>query len=285
MTLATKPLTDAAMGGWRAELHLRYARRGARTVLTERTHSGPLAIQKSLYPEGDAVCHNIVLHPPAGVVGGDELLIDARLEADAHALLTTPGAAKWYRSTGITARQELRFRVGPRATLEWLPQETIVFDGALAHLQTEVSLEAGACYLGWEVICLGRRARDEDFRNGRLRLITELRREKRLLWMERGDVTGNDPLLQSPVGLAGFSVAGTFVAVGNAPPSDLVQELRTMRRTQDCLFAVTARPEVVIARYLGHSAEQARACFIEVWRLVRPWLASRPVVLPRIWRT
>ena len=276
---------QSTAGGWHAELHIRYTQRGKRTVLVDRAHRGPLALQKSLYPEGDAMCHNIVLHPPGGIVGGDELLIEAHLDANAHALLTTPGATKWYRSAGIPARQDLRFRMGPGAVLEWLPQETIVFDGAHARMHTEVVLDAGARYLGWEFTCLGRRASGEAFGSGSLRQVTEVRREHRSLWIERGSIVGGDPLLHSPVGLAGFAVAGTFVAAGSTAPAEIVAELRALRRTQEYLFAVTALPEVVIARYLGHSAEQARECFVEAWRVLRPWLVARPVQLPRIWRT
>ncbi len=276
---------ELAPPGWRAELHLNYARRDTRTVLAARRHCGPLAVQKSLYPEGDGVCHNVVLHPPAGVVGGDELLIEAQFETGSHAVLTTPGASKWYRSPGISALQDLRFHVASGATLEWLPQETILFDGAHARLRTEVLLDPGARYLGWEVICLGRRASGEAFASGCLAQVTEVRCANRPLWLERGRLTGGDPLLRSVIGVAGFSVVGTFVAAGSAPPPELIAALRTLRRTGDDRFAVTALRGVVIARYLGHSAEQARQRFVETWEILRPALVGRPAQLPRIWRT
>jgi len=144
------------LGTWRAELALEYERRGARTVLAKRRHDGPLVVQKPFYPEGDQVCHTIVVHPPAGIAGGDELQLTARAGADARVLLTTPGAGKWYRSAGAWARQHLSFDVAPAASLEWLPQETIVFDGARADLRTEVQLQSDAVFIGWEILCLGR---------------------------------------------------------------------------------------------------------------------------------
>jgi len=137
-----------ATTGWKAELALGFERRGAKSVLAARRHDGPLALQKPLYPEGEGVCHAIVLHPPGGIAGGDELEIAARVGEGAHALLTTPGAGKWYRSAGAWARQSLGFEVARGACLEWLPQETIVFDGALAGMRSEVRLEgarAGCC--------------------------------------------------------------------------------------------------------------------------------------------
>jgi len=131
-------LAEPVAQSWKARLRLGFERRDGRTVLAAREHDGPLVVQKALYPEGDAVCHAIVVHPPAGIAGGDELELNARSTEGAHALLTTPGAGKWYRSAGPWASQTLRFEVA--GALEWLPQESIVFDGALAQLETEVRL-------------------------------------------------------------------------------------------------------------------------------------------------
>jgi urease accessory protein len=167
---------------WHAELALRYQRRGERTVLAERRHDGPLVVQKPLYPEGDAVCHTIILHPPAGIVGGDELEISCDAAADAQVLLTTPGAGKWYRSAGPWAKQRLSFKVATGACLEWLPQETIVFDGALADMGSQINLSSGATYIGWEILCLGRAGSGERYEHGTCRLHTEIRRDGKLLW-------------------------------------------------------------------------------------------------------
>jgi len=143
---------------WHAELRLAFARAGERTVLRENRHLGPLRVQKALYPEGDAVCQAIVLHPPSGIAGGDHLTIEVDVAAGAHAQLTTPGAGKWYRSSGSEASQRIDLTVGAGATLEWLPQETIVFDGARARMETRVTLAADSRFIGWDILCLGRAA-------------------------------------------------------------------------------------------------------------------------------
>src|SRR5271166_1361303 len=122
-------IAAAASAGWRGELALAYERSGKRTVLVRRAHRGPLVVQKALYPEGEAVCQSVILHPPAGIVGGDQLALEVDVGDGAWAQLTTPGAAKWYRSAGPRAQQTLAFSVRAKATLEWLPQETIIFDG------------------------------------------------------------------------------------------------------------------------------------------------------------
>lgn len=152
--------TTGASGerGWDARLALGFRRDAARTLLARRTHRGPLVVQKPLYPEGAAVCQCVVVHPPAGIVGGDRLALDVDVEAGAWAQLTTPGAAKWYRSGGATASQRLSMRVGDEAVLEWLPQGTIVYDGARARSDVRVELTRSAIFIGFDCVALGRRA-------------------------------------------------------------------------------------------------------------------------------
>ena len=139
---------------WEAELALEFEYRDRATCLTGRRHRGPLRVQKALYPEGRAVCQAILLHPPSGIAGGDQLRITADIGQQAHAQITTPGAGKWYRSGGADASQTLGFKVAAGATLEWLPQETIVFDGASTNMQTHVELAGDSRYLGWDILCL-----------------------------------------------------------------------------------------------------------------------------------
>src|SRR5262245_17868648 len=179
-------LAEPVTASWKAELELGFERIDGRTILAHRRHDGPLVVQKPLYPEGGEVCHAIVVHPPAGIAGGDELLLKAKTEQSACALLTTPGAGKWYRSAGPWASQALDFAVG--GALEWLPQETIVYDGALAELRTDVRLAADARYIGWEILCLGRRGSGERYTRGTIRLSTRIQRAGKLVWFERGRI-------------------------------------------------------------------------------------------------
>ncbi len=270
-------LAEPVAQSWKAQLHLGFERRGERTVLAERRHDGPLVVQKALYPEGDAVCHAIVVHPPAGIAGGDELELNARAGEGAHALLTTPGAGKWYRSAGPWAAQKLRFEVA--GALEWLPQETIVFDGALAQLGTEVRLQGDAKYLGWEILCLGRTGSGERFSKGEIRLDSRVYRDGKLLWLERGRIEGGGRLLDSPAGLQGKPVCATLVAASAFPMIDLAacREVASL--------SVTQLPGVLIARYLGDSTEQAKQLFTQLWTVLRPAIFGRDAHLPRIWST
>jgi len=269
---------------WRAELALEFERRGPRTVLARRRHDGPLVVQKPFYPEGDGVCHAIVVHPPAGIAGGDELRLDVDVGTGAHALLTTPGAGKWYRSAGRGASQGIQLTVRSRAALEWLPQETIVYDGASAALQTNVSLAAEASYLGWEIVCLGRTGSGERFTRGVLSLATEVRRGDRLVWIERARIEGGGRLLDAPVGMRGAPVFGTLVAVGGIISRQTLDQLRAEAPLVG-EGATTHLPELLVARYLGPSTEAARDYFARLWSILRPALAGREAVRPRIWGT
>jgi urease accessory protein len=274
---------EAAAPGWRAELSLGFERQGARTVLARRRHEGPLVVQKALYPEGAGVCHAIVVHPPGGIAGGDALRLQAELDPGAQALLTTPGAGKWYRSAGRRASQALSFRVATGATLEWLPQETIVFDGALADVKTELRLEDGASYIGWEILCLGRTGSGERFERGELRVALDVWRGETLAWTERARLEAGGALMESPVGLGGQPVCGTMVVAGEIPDS-LLASCREVTATGG-EGAVTRLPGLLIGRYLGASGAAARRYFIELWKHARPVVCGREAVEPRIWRT
>jgi urease accessory protein len=253
-------------------------------VLAARRHDGPLVVQKPLYPEGGEVCHAIVVHPPAGIAGGDELEIDVRLQPNAQALLTTPGAGKWYRSAGRPGRKRIVHRVAAGAALEWLPQESIVFDGALAELRSEISLEGDACYFGWEIVCLGRTGSGERFARGACSLASELLRDGALLWFERGRIDAGGALMQSRAGLGSRPVFGTFCA---SAPQLAAEHLALARAARACEGdgAVTLLPGVLLGRYLGASAPAARRYFTALWRALRPALAGREAAEPRIWST
>lgn len=277
-----------AVPAWLAELHLGFAVAGGRTVLRENRHLGPLRVQKALYPEGDAVCQATVLHPPSGIAGGDHLNISVEIGTGAHAQLTTPGAGKWYRSNGSAASQGIHFRLAEGATLEWLPQESIIFEGARARMETRVSLAAGSRYIGWDVLCLGRAAAGERFENGRFDLFCRIDREDRPVWLERGGFDGNDPILSSPAGWAGTTVCGTLLCAFPELPRQaaaLLEACRTIVPADGARCGISAMPGILVARYLGDSSEAARLWFADLWKILRPACCNRPAVIPRIWNT
>jgi urease accessory protein len=281
-----RPAEDFLTTTWQARLALGFERRNAETILARRAHHGPLRVQKALHPEGPELCHAIVLHPPAGICGGDHLHIDVDVGPDAQALLTTPGAGKWYRSAGPQAEQQVNIKVGAGGTAEWLSQESIVFAGAQARMRTTVDLAEGACFIGVETLCFGRRASGESFERGNLRLATDIRLAGKLLWCERGIIDGGSPLMHSPIGLAGFTVCSTVLAAGTDVDAETLAACRAATSPEaGAQWGVTAMPQLFVGRYLGHSAEAARIWFVALWRALRPTFIRREMTVPRIWNT
>ncbi|MGO9512775.1 MAG: urease accessory protein UreD [Steroidobacteraceae bacterium] len=249
-------------------------------MLIRNQHIGPLQVQKALYPEGSSTCHVAVLHPPGGIAAGDSLRVHAALEGRSQALLTTPGATKWYRSDGHRARQELHFTLAGESVLEWLPRENILFDGSNISMTLDVALSANSKYFGWEVLSFGRRASGESWRRGSFEMHTSIRRANRVLWSE----SAGSGFAKSSVGLSGFTVCGTFVVAGYDVESAL---LTTCRRVQPMLkearVGITRVPGVLIARYLGNSTEEVFNWFTDLWSVLRPALSEKLACAPRVW--
>ncbi|MFC3608681.1 urease accessory protein UreD [Stutzerimonas tarimensis] len=268
---------------WQASLELAYGRAGNGTRPLLRRHSGPLRVQKHLYAEGPEVCQHILVHPPGGIAGGDGLRISARVEAHAWAQLTSPGAAKWYRAAS-PAHQVIHLSVAPGATLEWLPQETIVYSAAQAELSTRIDLQGDGRLFYWDIVALGRPASGERFDRGHFQSRLDIRRDGVLLWHERQRLVGGDALLDSPIGLAGQPVFATLIASGDID-LELLQQCRELRGHAVVRSDLTQLPGVVLGRCLASEALHARAWLIDVWRLLRPALLGRHAVPPRIWNT
>jgi urease accessory protein len=266
---------------WHAELELGYARFGASTRPVLRRHKGPLRVQKHLYAEGPEVCQHIIVHPPGGIAGGDRLDINASVGTNAWAQLTSPGAAKWYRAAG-PAYQQLKLHVAAGATLEWMPQETIVYSAAQAELQTVIELEGDARLLYWDVVALGRPAAGERFDRGHFQSRLDIRRDGRALWHERQRVSGDDGLLDSPIGLDGQPVFATLLITGTLDP-ELLQRCREL--PSKVRGDLTQLPDLLVARCLASEALHARDWLIALWTLLRPALLGREALAPRIWST
>lgn len=283
-TSSATPIKDAS-SGWRAQLKLSLQQQQGRTVLARRSHFGPLAVQRPFYPEADGTCHVYVLHPPGGIVGGDVLRIETHIDRDARCLVTTPGASKLYRSAGDTAEITNFLTIAEQGTLEWMPQETIAFNGSRSIATTDVHLQADADFCGWDIVCLGRPAAGEVFQNGSYQQAFRIWRDHRPIAIERNAFEGGSPLMTANWGLAGHSVSGTFLFVTRDQQALPVLRERIENRYTDCRFSLTQMREVVVARYLGDSAEQAKALFTEVWSLLRKEIYRRFAVRPRIWDT
>jgi urease accessory protein len=281
----------ARSSGWAASLQLDFARRAGATHAIRREHRGPLRVQRMLYPEGPDCCHALLLHPPAGIAGGDTLDIAIDVQPRAHALITTPGAAKWYRSAGAWARQDLRLQVADDACLEWLPQEAILFDGARARQRCEIVLAPRASMFGWDIVQLGRIHSGEAWLRGSWQQALSIRRGDRVVWLERASLDAHDALRTSPLGLAGQPVFATAWACGPALAGDIDAALAAARGVAaehgvpHGLTWLTAPTGLLLIRALGPDATSVRALLEALWHTLKPWTAGRPAARPRIWNT
>ncbi len=284
---ATGPASGRG-AGWQAHLRLHYRRDGGRTLALDR-HEGPLRVLKALHPEGPGICHHVVVHPPGGIVGGDELRITATLDEGAHALVTTPGATRFYRSAGAAALQHAQLTLAAAARLEWLPLETIAHRGCCAENRVTLDLAPGAECLGWDLLALGLPAAGESFDRGCFTQCLHWPGH----WLDRGRIRGDDRvLLDSPLGLGGASVTGTlWFAAGtpwaNARREALVEGARARLDDDGPVKAgVSAVNErVIVLRLLAPRVEPAMALLQAVraaWRFETWGLDAAP---PRVWRT
>ena len=282
LTTSTDPL------GWHGSLKLEFARRHGKTQQLQHRLRAPLKVQRPFYPEGLEICHSVLLHTAGGVVGGDRLSFEFNLKPATRALITTAAASKIYRSHGTPARQTVDIQVEAGAILEWLPQPTIVFNGAVFRQDLRVELAPGGIWLGWEITRFGRSAARERFSRGRWRSLCEIYQQGRPLWIDRQHLQGGSSMLDSPHGLAGQSVVGTLSWIGQPVTREVVDRVRSLFPKQQPpsisqSFGVTRLPNGLLCRYRGDSTAEARHWFVEVWQLLRLSYLGRPARKPRVW--
>ena len=275
-------MDNSAQNGWIAELELRFSKSKSKTFLSTRKHIGPLTIQRPFYPEGD-LCHLYLLHPPGGIVGGDQLSIEVNTDSNSSSLLTTPGATKVYRTSDhkhSTINQN--FIVAEDSSFEWLPMETIVFPGANSQFSSKLLLSGNARVAAWEVYCLGRPAINESFDFGSLKFSLELWRDGIPILFDKLMIDKTE--LESVVGLRGFPVFGTFII--SKTNKKVLETVRTMMiETDSCVTGVTQIEDIIIVRSLAKKTYLVQDLFKKIWQTVRPLVFNREATIPRIWAT
>jgi len=277
------------MRAWHANLSMQFrAHDTGKTVLQHVSHEGPLRVQRAFYPRNTSACHVYWLHPPGGLVNGDRLEIRACAQTNSHVLLTTPSAGRVYRSLGegLKQRQLVHLQLDANAQLDWLPQETLIFDGADTELSLRIDCAADARFVAWDIVCLGRPASDDLFLQGRVAQSIEVWREQRCVFNEHWRVQGGDDVLQAAYGWRGCHTQGCLLAQCVLDDFQLQQLRVELGITQQSCneFCVTQRLGLVVVRYLGNSVSDARAGFTGVWQYLNG-LQRQPVAVPRIWAT
>ncbi len=234
------------------------------------------------------MCHNVLVHPPSGLVGGDTLDIQVQVDAGAHALITTPGATRFYRSEQGLAQQKVSVALAPGAKLEWLPLESIAYSGCQALNQWVAQLSPGSALMAWDMLALGLPHANLAFEQGHYAQHLEIKD----MWLERAHLAASDErLLNSPLGLAGQRCMGTLVlAQGHAltePERGLALEVARQVCEDSPLKAwsgvTSPDPRIVVVRVLAPQVEAVFHLLKQVWLGWRADIWRMPTVPPRIW--
>jgi urease accessory protein len=272
---------------WLARLDLDYTLEAERSV-ARYLHQGPLRILQSLYPEGDAVCHNVLVHPPSGLVGGDTLDMRIAVSAGAHGLVTTPGATRFYRSEAGLATQQVHVRLESGARLEWLPLEAIAYNGCDALNRAVFDLAPGAEMMSWDITAFGLPAADLPFAQGTFRQHLEISG----VWLERGTLNAEDSrLMNSPLGLAGQRCTATLVfAAGSGMADERIEralacarELLEASELRLSAGATSPHKQVIVLRALSPVTEPAMQLLRKVWAAWRQEMWGMGGTAPRLW--
>lgn len=269
-----------------AHLQLTFVRTERGTQLISQRTRSPFVVQRPFYPEGAEICHGLLIHNGGGLVGGDRLSGEIRLQRGAQALITTVAATKVYRSLGAVSQQTTLMEVEPGGCLEWLPQETIIFNGANYRQNLRVELSPDALWLGWDMTRFGRTARGERFQSGYWRSDTEVWQNDIPLWIDKQELVGGQPGLDSWQGLAGCPIVASLAFIGQTVTPEIVDSARQLggERERQGIIGVTRLESGFLCRYRGHSRALAQAWLIEVWNLLRLTYRHRPACCPRVWQ-
>ena len=268
---------------WQGELNLIFTCQETLTKLTHAKTIAPYRVQRA-FQNPDGSCQVVMLHTAGGMVSGDRLTATINIGDRAAALLTTATAGKIYRSTGRQTQQHIQITVGNNARLEWLPQETILFDRAWFKQTVRIDLKPGATALLWDVTRLGRTAHGERFTAGEWRSHNEVFREGVPLWIDRQWLPASEALWNSPHGLAGQCIVGTLAWIGRSISPELVTEIRDLWPGDKASIGVTRLPEGLLCRYRGSTSHEVRTWFVAVWQRLRSMDSNSPSwEIPRIW--
>jgi urease accessory protein len=230
----------------------------------------------------------VIVTTSGGLVGGDRLDIAIRAAPAATAHVTAAAAEKIYRSMGPTTAIRQSLSVAAAGMLEFLPLETILFDGARLRRETTIDLGPGAGFLGGDIVVFGRRARGERFTKGFLREVWEVRREGRLVW---GDALHlEDDIAAIVDDPACFDGAAAFAPMILAPSErdprsflDRAREIQSVAAAGGLRAGVTTVAGLVIARWLAADAAALRRAYADLACHLRQAAMGLPPLLPRLW--
>ena len=283
------PGSLSQVGFWHGDLLLKFSTNDSgKTIISERQHQGPYTVQRPFYPEGH-ICHSILLHPPGGLVEGDELSLRVECEEKSHCLITTPSAGKVYECQQVLAAQKQVFLIKDKAKLEWFPQEMILYDKSQSKLTTDIYLTGTGQFVGWEMLCMGRPIANDHFRKGKFNQTIRLYREDKPLLIERFVLNAQSALRTQRSGLADYQAMALYLMTG-ANKESLESARQIVSSFDESLqkniqLGFTLIDDVLVGRALMNQSRFAKQAFTKVWSALRLPLLNTSPINPRIWNT
>ena len=258
-----------------------------RTRLRDLYQSDPCRV---LFPRpaAGAPFEGIVVTTSGGIVGGDRISLQIEAGDNSIATITTQAAEKIYRSAGPDSRMAIEVKAGAGSLLEWMPQETILFDGARLRRTTQIDVAPGSRLLCGEIIVFGRRARGENFTRGFLHDSWRITGGGRLIWADALHLADDiDVVMNRDSSFNGAAALGTLIYRADDARSHLghVREILQGQPDDQCMAAATCLGSLLIMRFLGADAAAARRAVTNFWSAFRGAVLKLPTRLPRVWET
>lgn len=273
-------------GSWQGKISVIYEYQEGKTKVKSSYNKAPFKIQRSFYPEGNSICHSVILHTAGGIVGGDILTQNIHLFPHSQVFITNPAATKIYRTSEKKAFQEIIIKLENNTYLEYLPQETIIFNECQYQQKLKVELGDNATWLGWEIIRFGRSARGETFTHGQWRNYTEIWHKDKPLWIDRQSLQGESQLFSEINGLAGKPVVGSLILVSTNNHQNVIGEIRELinHKFAHLILGVTTLQQGLLCRYHGDCVSDAKISLTAIWQLLRQKYGLNPLFKPRVWQ-
>lgn len=270
---------------WKGFLSFSFVSDGNKTVVKDKKHFGPLVLQRPYYEEENRPSV-LVIHPPGGVVGGDELELQVNFQLGAKGMVGTPAATKFYRSNGCQAIQCQTISMVRESEVEWLPQETLCFNQSIVNNTIRFVLaDADNKFIAWDIVGLGRPVSGEGFEEGVLQQSLEVWIAGRLVFMDRIQITPQGNLLKSSSALSGHSLFATalFYQKDERAQRELVDTLQASDWSLP--VGVTCIDSIVVMRVLATELDEVKKVLFDAWSIARPAVLGIPAIKLRIWNT
>lgn len=268
--------------GRRGALVYEFERSGSRTVLTRSSCTSPWHHFPPSYLDDAGCAYAWLVNPSGGLVGGDQLSVEAKLHAQSHVLLTSPSANRVYRTLAEPSVQSVRLSVGPDARLEWLPEVTIPFAGARFRQSIHVDLAPGATIVLWDTMASGRVAKQERWAFTSIENEIQIRTSLRRSVVERYRIAP-DRLLES-VGLVGsWDYVASFFVIGEAIGADVWKRLdialaAILEQRPGLVLGAVSTPAApgLAVKFVARSAPDLTAVLEMLWAAIREHLWNLP---------